>query len=81
VIDFAGNYKYKGFWADWCPNSKRVIFGGHWFNIPDLKIDYCPSQLQVDNYVNQFEISEGLQYDDYNYPKIAKRKVNKSKRR
>ena len=64
IIDFAGNFKHKGFWADWCPNSNRVVFGGHWWNIPDMKIDHVPSEKEVDEYVAKFDLSEGLEGED-----------------
>lgn len=75
ITDFAGNNTHKGEWADWCPNSKRVVFGGHWWNIPDWFIDYCPTETEVNEYLNKFEITEGLQWEDMqNIPAIAKLK-------
>ena len=76
IIDFAGNNGQKGFWADWCPNSNRVIFGGFWWNIPDMDIDHEPSEKEVDNYVNLFDISDGdkVLEDERDFMAIAKRK-------
>ena len=34
LIDWAGNYTYPGFWADW--DGEQVHFGGAWHNVPDM---------------------------------------------
>ena len=51
IIDFAGNRRHDGFWADWCPNSNKVYFGGSWCRIPPMEIDHEPTEDQVDEYV------------------------------
>ena len=50
IIDFAGNNRAAGFWADWCPNSNKVYFGGSWGLIPPMGIDHEPTEDQVNRY-------------------------------
>ena len=50
VFDFSGNFEYVGFWADWCPHTKIVYFGGGWQKVPDLVIDHYPSEAEIADY-------------------------------
>jgi len=77
IIDFAGSYKHKGFWADWCPNSNKVYFGGHWFNIPSWPREELPTEEEVDAYISLYDITDGLKinYDEeYDIPAKLKHK-------
>lgn len=60
IIDFAGNYKYRGFWADWCPHTKKVYFGGFWAMVPTLDASNAPTPETIEAYVNKFNLGGGL---------------------
>lgn len=52
IIDFAGNHKYGGFWADYFPQEKKVKFGGEWYDIPDMEVDHRPSEKECLLHIN-----------------------------
>ena len=53
IIDYAGNNKYPGFCADWCPNTKKVYFGGTWYHIPPMEAEREPTEDQINEYINK----------------------------
>lgn len=42
LIDFAGNNRQPGFWADYYPDTHTVIFGGLWEDVPPLPVLIIP---------------------------------------
>ncbi len=43
ILDWAGNTYLDGEWADYCPQSKRVVFGGGWQELPDWSCEVQPT--------------------------------------
>ena len=53
IIDYAGNYKYPGFWCDYFPHEQIVKFGGDWYDIPSMKIDHQPTDDECYKHVEK----------------------------
>jgi len=68
IVDFAGNYKHDGFWCDYYPNVQLVEFGGKWCNIPDWEIDYCPTEEQVMEYIENLKNPKEVFTEPYTTP-------------
>lgn len=47
VYDFAGNYRYPGFWADYYVDEKITRFGGAWADVPDMPSETVPDEDAV----------------------------------
>jgi len=58
IVDFAGNNRDAGFWADWSPDDKRLYFGGAWTNVPSMPCEVEPTDEQAYAWVKAYD--EGL---------------------
>lgn len=63
LIDFAGNMTENGFWADYFPETKEVVFGGKWTDIPNWKIDLCPTEDEIYEYIAETMAKE--EYENF----------------
>lgn len=56
MIDFCGNYKQDGFWADYIKSEALVVFGGSWRNVPTFYCDGIPSESELYDWAESFEL-------------------------
>jgi hypothetical protein len=58
VLDFCGRcgpYYPVQFWGDYYPALKITVFGGDYYRIPDMPSDICPSDDQLNTWINQHD--------------------------
>jgi len=53
VYDFAGNNFQSGCWADYYVDLKETIFGGDWYNIPDMPSETIPDENSLVEWVRK----------------------------
>lgn len=41
-------------WADYYPKAKKVVFGGDWEKIPDMKVDHEPTEKEIYDYIENW---------------------------
>lgn len=51
IVDFCGNARQSGFWADYFPGDAKTYFGGAWASVPPMPCDVEPTEGQVDAWV------------------------------
>ena len=53
VFDLCDGLHMKDYYADWCPETNTVTFGGGWFGIPEMIVDHPPSSEEVGDWARE----------------------------